>query len=95
MKTVDEIKAVIKQTILIDRLELEDITAEEIDDNESLFGDGLGLDSVEALDVLVGVEEEFGVKLQGIPQAEIIEIFGSVNVLAEYILSQLKQTAAQ
>ena len=40
---IEEIKNVIKQNILIERLELEDITADEIDDNEPLFMDGLGL----------------------------------------------------
>jgi acyl carrier protein len=89
MKTIEEIKNIIKQDILIDRLELEDITAEEIDDNEALFGDGLGLDSVEALDVVAGLEEAFGVKLQGMAQETIREHFFSVETLSKFIQQQL------
>jgi acyl carrier protein len=89
MKTLEEIKQIIKQDILIDRLELEDITAEEIDDNEPLFGAGLGLDSVEALDVVAGLEEEFNVKLSGISQEELADHFSSVQKLAEFIFNLL------
>jgi acyl carrier protein len=89
MKTLEEIKQIIKQDILIDRLELEDITAEEIDDNEPLFGAGLGLDSVEALDVVAGLEEEFNVKLSGISQEELANHFSSVQKLAQFIFNLL------
>lgn len=90
MKSLEEIKNIIKQDILIDRLELEDITADEINDNDPLFGEGLGLDSVEALDVVAGLEEEFGIKLQGIPQEELAQHFASVETLSQYVHSQLK-----
>lgn len=89
MKTLEEIKHAIKQNILIDRLELEDITAEEIDDNDPLFGEGLGLDSVEALDVVAGLEAEFGVKLQGMDQEEIRKHFYSVETLSKFVSEQL------
>jgi acyl carrier protein len=91
MKSIEEIKSVLKQNILIDRLELEDITADEIDDNDQLFGEGLGLDSVEALDVVAGLEEEFGVKLQGLPQEEIQKHFYSVETLSQFIASKLSE----
>ncbi|MCZ8513161.1 phosphopantetheine-binding protein [Paenibacillus filicis] len=89
MKSLEEIKNTIKQSILIDRLELEDITAEEIEDNAPLFGEGLGLDSVEALDVVAGLEAEFGVKLQGMDQEEIKKHFYSVETLSQFVSDQL------
>ncbi|WP_420801903.1 phosphopantetheine-binding protein, partial [Streptococcus mutans] len=75
----------IKEKVLIERLELEDIEPEEIDDAAPLFGEGLGLDSVEALDVVVGVEEEFGVQIPKQMGEEMQEKFYSVNSLADFI----------
>jgi acyl carrier protein len=94
MKTIEEIKTIIKQDILIDRLELEDISADEIDDKDPLFGDGLGLDSVEALDVVAGLEEEFGIKLQGIPQEQLAQHFASVETLSHFVHEQLTETVS-
>lgn len=91
MKTLNEIKEIIKVKILIERLELEDIRADEIEDEEPLFGDGLGLDSVEALDVVAGVEAEFGIKLQGLEEEEIRKHFYSVATLAAFVEEQLKE----
>jgi acyl carrier protein len=90
MKTVSEIKEIIKVNILIERLELEDIEAEEIEDEEPLFGDGLGLDSVEALDVVSGVEAEFAVKVQGLEEEDIRKHFYSVATLSAFVEEQLK-----
>lgn len=91
MKTIDQIKEIIKQDILIDRLELEDITADEIDDHAPLFGEGLGLDSVEALDLIVGLEEEFGVKFEGMKQEEIMKRIYSVETLANFIAPKIAE----
>ncbi|MBE5102257.1 phosphopantetheine-binding protein [Priestia aryabhattai] len=91
MNKIEEIKNIIKEKILVERLELDDITAEEIDDNEALFGDGLGLDSVEALDVISGVEEEFDIKMQGLEEEEIRQTFSSVETLSAYIHGKLAQ----
>lgn len=92
---IEEIKNIIKQNILIDRLELEDITAEEIEDNEPLFLEGLGLDSVEALDVVAGLEEEFTIKVQGMPEDQIQKHFYSVETLSTFVLSKIQQTQEQ
>ena len=81
----EEIIKKIKEKVLIERLELEDITPEEIDNAAPLFGAGLGLDSVEALDVVVGVEEEFGVQVPKEMGEEMRERFYSVNTLADFI----------
>ena len=87
--TKEEIIKTIKEKVLIERLELEDIEPEEIDDAAPLFGEGLGLDSVEALDVVVGVEEEFGVQIPKQMGEEMQEKFYSVNSLADFISEML------
>lgn len=89
---LEEIKNIVKQKILVERLELEDddIKAEDIDDDEAIFDEGLGLDSVEALDVVSGIEEEFKINIQDIPEEEVQENFYSVNTLSAFILNQLK-----
>lgn len=92
---IEEIKNIIKQNILIERLELEDITAEEIADNEPLFLEGLGLDSVEALDVVAGLEEEFTIKVQGMPEDQIQKHFYSVETLSNFVFSKIQQTQEQ
>lgn len=84
-----EIKEIIKEKVLIERLELEDITAEEIIDNEPLFIDGLGLDSVEALDVAAGIEEEFKVTIPKLSQEDMKKNFYSVDTLVDYVFNLL------
>ncbi|MCX7105812.1 MAG: phosphopantetheine-binding protein, partial [Methylococcales bacterium] len=49
--------------LIIEGLQLEDITADEIDINAPLFGDGLGLDSIDALEIAVLLERKYGVKI--------------------------------
>lgn len=85
----EKIKQVLKKKVLIERLELEDITPEEIQDNEPIFIKGLGLDSVEALDVVAGIEEEFGIKVPRMNPTETQKYFSSVNSLTDYIYSLL------
>ena len=74
---------VLKEKI-IEGLNLEDIEANEIADNDPLFGEeGLGLDSVDAIELTLVVEKEFGVKVTNIADAETI--FATVTSLCEYI----------
>ena len=87
--TKEEIAKTIKDKVLIERLELEDIKPEEIDNAAPLFGEGLGLDSVEALDVVVGVEEEFGIKVPKQMGEEMREKFYSVDSLTTFISEML------
>jgi len=49
---------------IIEQLNIEDIEIDEIDENEPLFGDGLGLDSIDALELIVLMEKEYGIKIQ-------------------------------
>ena len=77
----------IKQ-LIIDSLALEDITPADIDDNAPLFGDeGLGLDSVDALELGLVVQKTFGFQLDG-ENDNLREHFANVNTLAEFIKSR-------
>jgi acyl carrier protein len=70
--------------VLIKGLNLEDISANDIADDDVLFGDeGLGLDSVDSIELVLIIEKEYGVKIQN-PQ-EYNTIFASVNSLLAYI----------
>jgi len=64
-------------------LNLEEMTPADIDENAPLFGEGLGLDSIDALELIVLMEKNYGIKLKDPAQGK--EIFKSVKVLADYI----------
>lgn len=68
---------------IIDVLNLEGMTPADIDENAPLFGEGLGLDSIDALELIVLMEKNYGIKLANADQGK--EIFKSVRVMAEYI----------
>ena len=68
---------------IIEVLNLEDVKPADIDENAPLFGEGLGLDSIDALELIVLMEKNYGIKLKDPSQGK--EIFKSVKVLAEYI----------
>ena len=59
---MDKLKAQLKEQIL-EALSLEEMKPEEIDDNAPLFGEGLGLDSIDALELIVLMEKQYGIKL--------------------------------
>jgi acyl carrier protein len=62
---------------------LEDIAIEEIADNDPLFGDGLGLDSIDALELIVMLDKDYGIKLTDPKEGK--KIFESIEVMANYI----------
>ncbi len=83
---MDELKKEIKETI-ISALQLEDITPEDIVDSDPLFEEGLGLDSIDALELGVALKKKFGIKYS--PEGnDNKQYFASVNALAEYISAQ-------
>ena len=68
---------------IIKTLNLEEVRPEDIDENAPLFGDGLGLDSIDALELIVLMEKNYGIKLQDPNQGK--EIFKSIVTMAEYV----------
>jgi acyl carrier protein len=74
--------------ILIEKLRLENVKPEDIQDDTPLFGEGLGLDSIDALELVVAIEKEFGVK---ITDEEVgVKAFQSVSSLAEFLSDKTK-----
>ena len=82
MMETTQLKQELKEKI-IEQLNLEDMSTEDIDDNDALFGDGLGLDSIDALELIVLLDKDYGIKLDDPQQGK--EIFQSISVLANYI----------
>lgn len=70
--------------LIISALELEDISADEIGDEETLFGDGLGLDSIDALELGVALQKKFGVKIDS-KKDDLTDHFANVKTLASFI----------
>ena len=68
---------------IIEVLNLEEVKPEDIDNDASLFGEGLGLDSIDALELIVLIEKNYGIKLKDPAQRK--EIFKSISVMADYI----------
>lgn len=79
---MSDLKENLKQQI-VSHLNLEDISPSDIKNDEVLFGDGLGLDSIDALELIVLVEQEYGIKITDPEKGK--EIFSSVNTLAQFI----------
>jgi acyl carrier protein len=74
---------------IIEALNLEEMTADDIDENEPLFGEGLGLDSIDALELIVLLEKKYGIKLAD--PAEGKKIFTSVASIADYVNKNRKK----
>ncbi|MEO8535419.1 MAG: phosphopantetheine-binding protein [Flavobacterium sp.] len=79
---MEALKAELKNKI-ITTLNLEDIAVEDIADDDALFGDGLGLDSIDALELIVILDKDYGIKL--VDPKEGKTIFQSIETMAAYI----------
>lgn len=86
--TREEIENKLKETI-VSSLDLEDLTATDIETEAPLFGEGLGLDSIDALELGMAVKKAFGITFSSNP-ADNKKIFYSVKTLADYVESQQK-----
>ena len=71
------------KTKIIEVLNLEDISTDDIQDNDALFGDGLGLDSIDALELIVMLDKDYGIKLTDPKEGKTI--FQSIETMANYI----------
>jgi acyl carrier protein len=85
-KSLEEIRAELKELLVIN-LALEDITPEEIEDDGILFGDGLGLDSLDAVEIVVLIQRNYGLEI--IDEEQAREIFQSVDTLARWVHENL------
>ena len=80
---MEELMLELKKEI-IDVLNLEDMTPDDLEDDAPLFGaDGLGLDSIDALELIVLLEKKYGIKLQDPKDGK--KVFKSVRVMAEFV----------
>ncbi|WP_437881873.1 phosphopantetheine-binding protein [Pseudomonas sp. LRF_L74] len=75
------------KNLIIDSLGLEDMTAEDIADDLTLFGDGLGLDSVDALELGLAIQKRFGIKIDA-ESKDTRQHFANVATLAAFVASK-------
>jgi len=71
------------KTQIVSFLNLTPLTAEEIKDDEPLFGDGLGLDSIDSLELIVLLKKEYGINIQDPKEGR--KVLVDVNTMADYI----------
>jgi acyl carrier protein len=83
---MDNFELELKQ-LIINSLDLEDITPEEIDSDEPLFGAGLGLDSIDGLELGMALRKAYGIKLDSVND-DVRGIFTSVRTIARFISAQ-------
>lgn len=70
--------------LIITALALEDLTLADIDSHAPLFNEGLGLDSIDALELGLAIRKQYGIKIDA-EKVDVVKIFASVANLAEYI----------
>lgn len=85
---MEDLKKELKEEIIA-ALNLEEMTPDDIADDDALFGDGLGLDSIDALELIVLLEKKYGIKLAN--PAEGKEIFKSITTIAGYVSKNRKK----
>ena len=73
--------------MIIESLDLEDISVEDIDSKEPLFNEGLGLDSIDALELGLAIRKKYNVRIDA-EQSDVVKIFASVAALADFIESE-------
>ena len=81
-QTIDELTQELKQE-LIKQLNLEEVLPPDFNENTPLFGEGLGLDSIDSLELVVLLDRNYGIKLKDPKEGR--QIFYSIRTMAEYI----------
>lgn len=84
---MEDFKVTLKQQI-IDSLNLQGMKPEDIDDNAPLFGEGLGLDSIDSLELMVLLERNYGIKIEDAREGR--KVLQSVGSMADYIQQNRK-----
>lgn len=79
---MEKLKLELKERI-IENLNLEDIEVSDIQDDDALFGDGLALDSIDALELIVMLDKDYGIKISDPKQGK--SIFESIEIMAKFI----------
>lgn len=70
--------------LLVEALNLEDVSAAEIDPHEPLFGDGLGLDSIDALEIALAISQKYGVQMQAEDES-VRNAFSTLAALTDFV----------
>ena len=86
-KSLEEIRKELKELLVVN-LALDDITPEEIEDDGILFGEGLGLDSLDAVEIVVLIQRNYGLEI--IDEEQAREIFQSVSTLSQWVYDNLR-----
>jgi len=89
---MNDLRRKIKE-LLIERLKFEDMTPDDIADDEPLFAGGLGLDSIDALEIVVMLESEFGIRVKTETSAR--ENFRSIAAIADFVEQRTAERQAQ
>jgi len=87
-ETLGELKQRLKQ-LLVESLSLEDTKPEDIADDEILFGEGLGLDSLDAVEIVVMLQRNFNIDLKDLQKGS--EVFTSLDTLATYVHGRMNE----
>ncbi len=87
-QSIDELIKELRQE-LVKQLNLEDILPENFDENTPLFGEGLGLDSIDSLELVVLLDRSYGLKLKDPKEGRTV--FYSIRTMAEYIYNNRSQ----